>query len=238
MRQVPSYTIIGSGRMAKHFCRYFELLQIPYVQWSRQTDPQKLHLAEAVAAGERVLLLINDIAIEPFILENSCLKNKCLVHCSGSLATQLAYGAHPLFTFSHDLYDLATYQAIPFILEENQKAFTELFPQLKNPHFTIPAELKPFYHAMSVVAGNFTCMLWQEVFQRVENKLHIPKEVLYPYVQQVLANTLQNPSSALTGPLVRKDHTTIAANLKALDNDPLQKLYQAFAEVYQTNRGK
>jgi len=36
---------------------------------------------------------------------------------------------------------------------------------------------------------------------------------------------------------VRNDQATINANLTALQQDPFQKIYQAFVEVYINNRG-
>ncbi len=36
MRQVPNYLIIGSGRIARHFSYYLQLLQLPYRQWSSE----------------------------------------------------------------------------------------------------------------------------------------------------------------------------------------------------------
>ncbi len=237
MRQVPQrvpYAILGAGRLARHFCRYFDLLGIAYLQWSRQQDPHYQQLVQIIAAADRVLILLTDSAIEIFIQENPILKNKLLIHCSGQLVSQLACGAHPLMTFAADLYSVESYQQIPFVIEQEGPTFNELFPGLNNPHFAIPQSAKAFYHALCVMSGNFTCLLWQKFFQELETKLQMPKEVAYPYMQQIFANLQQNSSVALTGPLARGDQTTITKNLNSLESDPFQKIYQAFVEVYQS----
>lgn len=233
MGQVPEYAIIGAGRIAKHFCHYLDLLNIPYRQWSRKADPAYARLEAIVAKCNPVLILITDGSIEAFIKSHPFLQDKILVHFSGSLHTPLAHGAHPLMAFNAEQYPLDLYQKICFITEENSLPFKELLPGLKNPTFAIPHQLKSFYHAMCVISGNFTTMLWQKFFSELETVFKIPRENIYPYLQQICLNLQSNAQLALTGPLVRNDQATMAANLQALTNDPFQKIYHAFVEVYQ-----
>ena len=47
-----------------------------------------------------------------------------------------------------------------------------------------------------------------------------------------LANLLADGRQALTGPFTRGDRATMAANLSALDGDPFQAVYQAFARIH------
>lgn len=232
MRQVPLYTIIGDGRMARHFSHYLQLLGIPFLQWSRRLDPQKNKLSQIIAQSDRILILIKDSVIESFVKENPELENKIRIHFSGALVTPLAYGAHPLMSFSEQLYELEDYQKIPFILEESDKKFSDLFPHLNNPHFYIAANKKARYHAYCVMSGNFTSLLWNSFFKELENNFQLPKEVAFPYMESIFKNLKENPGNALTGPLVRKDQKTIKANLEALIEDPFQKIYQTFVEVY------
>lgn len=232
MRQVPKYAIIGNGKVANHFCYYFRALSFPFYQWSRSLSKPG-SLTQIIQNCDRVLILIKDSAIEGFIQENPILHGKILIHFSGRLFSSLAYGAHPLFTFSHELYDLATYQKIPFILEKEGPSFSELLPGLPNPHYQIPRDLKNLYHSLCVLSGNFSCILWQKFFHELEHTFHLPKSVTHPYMQQIFSNLQKSQGNILTGPLARNDYTTIAANLAALSNDPFQKIYQAFVEVYQ-----
>lgn len=228
MKNQPAYLIVGSGKVAKHFAHYFTLKQIPFNAWSRKSGTTS-ELQTLALQSDVILLLITDSAIDPFIENNSFLKEKKLVHFSGALSTQKAYGAHPLMTFSNSLYDLDTYEKIPFVVDLPSQ-FIRIFPQLKNPNYEIEASKKPLYHALCVLSGNFTVLLWQKAFQAFQNQLALPPQILKPYLEQVSKNIISNPEESLTGPLARRDVLTLRKNLDALKNDPFQKVYKSFIE--------
>lgn len=231
MRQVP-YGIIGDGRVARHFCHHLDLLHIPYLQWSRRADPGANKLANLIQC-QSILLLIKDDAIESFIDQHPILKTTQLIHFSGCLVTANAVGIHPLFTFATELYDLDVYRSIPFFMEKNNKDFATLLPGINNPHYIINPQQKAFYHALCVMSGNFTTLLWQKFFKELETNFNIPHQAALPYLTQITNNLNQQHKTVLTGPLVRGDQKTIQTNLNALNNDPFQKIYQTFVEVYQ-----
>jgi predicted short-subunit dehydrogenase-like oxidoreductase (DUF2520 family) len=232
MRQVPKYLIIGNGRVAWHLKHYLKLLNLPCQNWSRDNNTRD-ELMSFVKDCSHVLLLISDDAIEDFINDNDCLLGaEYLIHCSGSLTLENCFAAHPLMTFGPDLYDKKIYLDMPFILEEGVPDFPVLLPNLPNKSFKIPKNMKPLYHALCVIGGNFTCLLWQKFFSELENKFNLPKEIVYPYLDQVVKNLKNSATNALTGPLARDDKETIEANLKSLAGDPYQKIYQAFVEAY------
>ncbi|HSW71212.1 MAG TPA: DUF2520 domain-containing protein [Gammaproteobacteria bacterium] len=232
MRQVPPYLVIGSGRVARHFQCYLSYLGLPFKLWSRQSSIQDL-----VALSETcspLLLLISDQAIAKFVDTHPFLKKKKLVHFSGCLSLPDIPSAHPLMCFTSEIYTLQTYQAIPFIISESGPDFSELLPGLSNQAYRISEHLRPYYHALCVLGGNFTALLWQKCFKEFENRFQLPRQILHPYLQQAMQNLLSDSEQALTGPLVRHDQTTLEANLQALKNDAFQKVYQAFVEAYQT----
>jgi predicted short-subunit dehydrogenase-like oxidoreductase (DUF2520 family) len=229
--QVPQLGIVGDGRVARHFGHYFNLLGIPVRTWSRRTPAPSP--PDALGRCHAVLLLISDDAIVPFVQSWPTLRKSRLVHCSGVLATPLAEAAHPLMTFGPDLYDLATYRAIPFILDEGRTPLAELLPGLPNPWFTIPAAARPYYHALCVMAGNFSTLLWQKLFDEFEARFGIPASAAHPYAARVAANLLADRGRALTGPLSRHDVRTIAANLEALEGDPFHDVYLAFVRAHE-----
>ena len=120
MRQVPTldaapFGIVGDGRVAHHFHHYLDLLGLSACGWSRRAGAESP--LKALASCPTVLVLIRDAEIVPFIEAWPALKEKRLVHCSGSLVTPAAEAAHPLMTFGHELYSLADYRAIPFVLD-------------------------------------------------------------------------------------------------------------------------
>lgn len=230
-RQTP-YGIVGDGRVARHMAHYLDLLGLQRVVWSR-----RLERNTSVSAGTAleqcgvVLVLISDAAVETFISAHTELRERTFIHCSGSLVTPLARGMHPLSTFATDLYDLETYRTIPFVCEEGMPAFEEVFPALPNPHYTLPSQLKPLYHTLAVMAGNFTTLLWTKLFTTFEERLELPRGIAVPYLRQIAANLEREPVTAATGPIVRGDRQTIQANLAALGTDPYREVYTAFVRA-------
>lgn len=231
MRQVPTtYAVIGNGRMARHIIYYFSQLNISVQHWHRRM-PQ--NLTAVIADVSHVLLLISDSQIDAFIEQHPELLQKCLIHFSGALVSQYAHTAHPLMTFSQQLYPAEFYATIPFILEAEGPSFNELFPQLSNPNFTISRDKKAYYHALCVMANNFTTLLWQKIFSEFSNEFSFPSEVAMPLMQQTVKNLMLSYKDALTGPLVRNDQLTIQKNLQALQHDNYLTIYQAFVDMYQ-----
>jgi predicted short-subunit dehydrogenase-like oxidoreductase (DUF2520 family) len=231
MRQVPRYLLIGNGRVARHFQHYFSLLNVAFETWNRKQTIDSL--TKQAADATHILLLISDKAIDDFIATHLSYTQAKLIHFSGSLLSQYAYGAHPLMSFTETLYDLEHYQKIPFVLDHDAPEFETLLPCLSNPHFSLHKSLKPKYHALCVLSGNFSCLLWQKIFSSFESELHLPHEIAFPFLTQQTNNLLLNHKNALTGPLVRDDYKTIEKNINSLANDPFQEIYKAFVNCYQ-----
>jgi predicted short-subunit dehydrogenase-like oxidoreductase (DUF2520 family) len=238
---MTNYAIVGGGRLARHFSEYFRLLEIPCNCWARDNGSPintfdlpdaELRLRKTVRDADRVLLLVSDKGITALLKQYPFLHARELIHCSGSLSVPGVAGAHPLMTFTDGLYELGTYQKVPFIIETGQ-VFTQLFPGLPNPHFAISAQDKNRYHAMCVIAGNFSQLMWKSISDRFEKQFELPATTLHPYLKQVTENFIQSPESAMTGPLTRNDQQTIDRNSDALADDPLQDLYAAFFRFYQ-----
>jgi len=225
----PTYGLIGRGRVATHMARYLELEAQPFVTWHREMlSPPETVLASA----DTILLAISDDAIQPFIEDHPELRQKRIVHFSGSLVVDGADGLHPLTTFGPELYDLATYRSIPYIEELRGVSFREIFPRLNNPSWPLDPNHKALYHALCVLAGNFTTLLWSKAFDDFEQRLGLPREALQPFLTQTIKNTSTAGRTALTGPLARGDIETVTRDLRALEGDPYALVYRAFAEIF------
>jgi predicted short-subunit dehydrogenase-like oxidoreductase (DUF2520 family) len=201
---------------------------MPFSTWSRKFETSDSDLKQKASAATHILLLISDSAIADFVSAHSFLKEKLLIHFSGALEIPGVVGAHPLMTFGPDFYTLAEYQKIPFVLT-SQHAFAEVLPGLPNRSFKIAVGEKAYYHALCVMSGNFTTLLWQKMREGLTS-LHLPAEIADPYLEQVTKNILATPQLALTGPLARRDHLTMDKNLQALHQrqDPFEQVYRAF----------
>ncbi len=232
MRQVPHPLIVGDGKMATHFGHYLSLLGITYSQWSRKSSSHD-SLKTLLNGSTLTILLISDSALDNFIRANLFLKNKPLVHFSGASSIPDTFSAHPLMTFSENLYDLDFYKKIPFILEAGQSNPLNFLP---NDFYEIPAELKSYYHMLCVLSGNFTCILWQKFFTEFQTKFNFPKQVGELYLKQITQNILHNPTTSLTGPLLRNDAQTLHTHLNVLQNDEFKDIYQAFVTLFENRR--
>lgn len=234
MRQVPflSYLIIGSGRMASHFAHYLSLLNLPYQTWSRRNGTTQ-SLDDALKQASHVIVLIKDSAIADFIHDwQAIYSNKIWVHFSGQLTIPNVIGCHPLMTFTAQLYKLSTYQSIPFILSDTTEHFSDVLPHLPNSAYHIEPHLKTFYHALCVMSGNFTCLVWQKFFAECNQTLRIPSAIAIPYLKQIMLNIIDDPAGCLTGPLVRGDQPTLNAHQRALQEDAFLPIYQAVLQYF------
>jgi predicted short-subunit dehydrogenase-like oxidoreductase (DUF2520 family) len=229
MRKVP-FLIIGSGRLARHWAHYFSELGLDYSTWSRR-DNTSAELYAKTQQARTVILALTDDAIESFVVAHPFLDKSTLCHCSGSRYFADMFGVHPLMSFTTDLYDLITYQTMAFIVDEPVSQFKRLFPELSNRYHAINPENKAFYHALCVMSGNFTTLMWQHVFTQMQSKLDIPVDFITSYLAKITENLRVNPSASATGPLVRGDMATINANLQALAGDPFVGVYQAFVKA-------
>ena len=226
----PTYGIIGRGRVARHMTRYLELEGRPTLSWSRQhsNSPEN-----TLASADFILLAISDDALEKFLREHAGFNNTRTVHFSGSRHIPQITGLHPLMSFGPEHYDLATYRSIPFIEEKGGLPFQEIFPGLSNPSRALDIADKARYHALCVLAGNFSTMLWMKTFTDFENKLNLPVSLLIPYLQRLTANIAASPRRALTGALSRGDLETIRLDLEALRGDPWQEVFSSFVQIFE-----
>lgn len=225
----PTYGLVGRGRLARHMAHYLQLEGQRVDRWNRGSPEP----CQDTLAGCRVILLaISDDALEPFRAANGWLANRTTVHFSGSLTLAGACGLHPLMTFGPELYDLETYRSVPFIEEQGGCRFGDVFPALRNRSWPLDPDLKPRYHALCVLAGNFTTLLWSKAFDEFEQRLGLPRETLLPYLRQTCRNTAASGGRALTGALARGDMETATRDLEALADDPYARVYEAFAGLF------
>lgn len=240
MGQVPgraSLLLIGDGRLAGHLDFYLRAKELPVTRWSRRRDPLRA-LPGLVRRSDRVLLAIRDDALPDFLRAHRRDGDPLWIHFSGSAVVDGAWSAHPLGTFSGPPYPREVYEQIPFIVEREGPPFEELLPGLGNPSAPIPRAAKPLYHALCVAAGNFTQLLWQELFHGFEERLGLPAELALPYLRATAGGLERGLADGrrdvLTGPIARRDRTTVRGNLQALRGAGLGELagvYEAFLDL-------
>ncbi len=239
MGQVPKhsiskYLIVGSGNLANHFTRYFSLMNINHSQIIRQNIDEFENYA---LNAERILILINDDQVEKFVTQHrkGLLQDKIWIHCSGMLSIENAEGAHPLTSFSEELFNLKFYKSVPFITEKGRMIFSQLFPLLPNPSYSIPKEKKELYHTWCSMAGNFTTILWQNFFNYLKDDLLLPSQAAHQFLVSISENLIRS-NDPLTGPLKRGDAKTIERHLSQLKNSPLEDVYKSFIKLFEKGK--
>jgi hypothetical protein len=222
-----SYGIAGNGRASAHLQAYFRLLKVPYKLWHRRSGLTP----EAVLAGcSTVFILIKDSEIAPFIAAHPFLKDKKLVHFSGSLTVEGAAAMHPFMPLAARPLTLAAYRAIPFALEPGV-SLKALVPEFSNPVFTVRREDKPLYHALCAMGANLPVLLWQRTLAGLA-AFGVPRAAAQAYFRASLDNFAADPAAALTGPIARGDSATVAADIRALSPDPFAEIYRSFARTH------
>ncbi len=221
-----SLLLVGQGRLGTHLRVYFEQAKIPFQIWNRKTHDLPT-LKNRASSSTHILLAISDAEIENFYREQiTHLPTKTWVHFSGSIEVPGVHSVHPLMTFGPQLYSLERYVSIPLITTSTKK-LDSLLPGLKNQCFQINVEWKAKYHALCVLSGNFTTILWQKFISEIKNQ-NLDPEIARLYAEQTIKNVFDYPESALTGPLARQDRRIQKMNLDALKDDRFAEVYQAF----------
>ena len=226
--------IIGSGRLARHLIHWFSLEahHSKLLTWDRHQNPHAIH--KYVLQATHVWLAITDSAIVPFYEKYISGHDITAVHFSGALHDERIISAHPMMTFSDQLYEDTFYSQIYFGLTGYSNLSDEILsplPGFKNAFYIVEPESKPLYHALCVVAGNFPQMLWSEV-SNLAAKQKIPQAALNIYIQKITENFLLYGPQALTGPFVRQDILTIDKNIQSLSGTLLEKIYTSFKKVF------
>ena len=220
--------LIGGGRLAQHLKHWHRHLNLSYKlsTWQRAEGFDQLKIL--LEKHDLIWLAIRDSEIVSFY--NSYLQDqaKKVVHFSGSVYDPRLISAHPLMSFSRELYDISTYQDIHFSLTGAERLH-EALPEFPNSFSILKPEEKSLYHALCVMTGNFPQMLWAQTYPQFAG-LRIPEKALDHYIQQVTLNFIRDKEKALTGPLVRGDWTTIEQNKGALTQQPyLLEIYKSFS---------
>lgn len=222
--------LIGQGRLGTHLSAYFEQANIPFKVWNRKNHSAEI-LKDRLSWASHILLAISDLEIENFFRENvPAHRTKTWVHFSGTMEVAGVHSVHPLMTFGPMLYSLERYRSIPLVTTSS-KSLTELIPGLENPFYRIDADFKKKYHALCVLAGNFTTILWQKFIQELKAQ-DLPSELGRVFAEQTVKNVFDYPETSLTGPLARQDRKVQKMNLEALKGDRFAEVYQAFQFAY------
>jgi len=192
--------------------------------------------AIAARGAEVVIIGTPDDLIEPTATsladEGALAEGQTAIHLSGAtslgaLAAPRAAGAevlslHPLQTFPDVDAALARIPgsgiAVTALSEPGYVLGERLARDAGGRSFPLADEAKPIYHAAAVFASNYLVAitaLADELFR--DAGMPEPAELFLPLQRATLDNVAaMGPAAALTGPAVRGDAGTVAANIEAV----------------------
>ena len=249
-----SVIVLGTGNVGTHLINAFleaknvKLLQVygrkkaslKFIE-SKVSSTSKL---EELKEADVYIVAISDDAISDFSIQLK-IKNKLVVHTSGSVAMQaLKTNAHkgvfyPLQTFSKKNH--VDFRNVPICLEAENKYDLVVLEKVasaisKNVYF-IDSNQRKYLHVAAVFTNNFVNHIYKIGFD-ICKKHDIPFETLHPLILETASKVVQNnPNNIQTGPAHRKDKKTIASHLALLSGDE-KNIYNILTESIEKTYGE
>lgn len=248
MKTIKNITVIGTGNVALQFSKLFlkNKFKIDGIYGRSNFSDSQIdnHLytdkvSNISKNSDLYLVAVSDDAyIE--LLKNIPLKNKFIVHTSGSLVSEMLnsfskrWGClYPLQTIKKN--QLIEWDNIPFFIEASNDNDLELltnFCNANNLNYSVKnSNHRNQTHIAAVATNNFIYYLLSTIKEYCDkNKINF--ENLKPLMDQSLKNVLNFPAHQLqTGPAIRKDLKLIEKHIESLksEND-LKEIYQLFSE--------
>lgn len=197
---------------------------------------------EAIPTATDIVLIatpheaVREVAMGLAALGHLRFKKLSVCHASGMLTAEVlsplekqgatVFSFHPLQTFPREF---AVKNIVPRVrgiyygVDGGARGIAkakQLARRLRGTVIVIPPEMRAFYHAACVVAGNhLTTMLWilEQMFAALKTKEKNFYPVFRPIIEATLLNVAESsPTKALTGPIARGGVETVAEHFEAL----------------------
>ena len=208
---------------------------------------------EQMRAADAVMLAVGDDQIEAVcaaLAAAGALDGVLVFHCSGAKSSAvlraaidkgaLAASVHPVRSFADPAEVARDFAGTWCGVEGDSRALALLEPALAAigaRTVAIDPAAKTVYHAASVFASNYLVTVLDAAL-RAYQAAGIPEQVARELARPLATETLENvfrlgPRAALSGPIARGDHATVARQQAALDgwDGATGELYRALAEA-------
>lgn len=185
-------------------------------------------------AADVYLIAVKDDAIETVIKQMPLIKNKMVIHTSGTTSISVLKRK---FKNCGVLWPVQTIQRrsrinfkkIPIVIEASnpptEKALRKLANDLSNSVYLFNSKHRKILHLGAVWVNNFTNHLYV-LAQHLLQKHNLPFELLSPLILSTAKRGMKKPHVAQTGPAERNDKKTMATQLKLLPNKNYRTLYK------------
>jgi len=259
LTNIQNIIFIGAGNVATHLSVALKKAGFTIGQvYSRSVDSaQKLanllnvdfttDLISVKSTADLYVISLSDDATAG-IMEKLNIRNKFLVHTSGSLHMDILadssenYGVfYPLQTFSKQrTTDFAT---VPLCLEANNdvnlEALKAIAHKISGDVRVVNSEQRKAIHLAAVFVCNFPNFMYS-VAEQITGNAALDFDILKPLISETAAKVQQiNPWQAQTGPAFRDDKKTMEEHLRMLEQFPdYAIIYELLSKAIQTNKQK
>ena len=203
----------------------------------------------ALLPADFTMIATADSSIEVFAAElahSGILRPGDIVfHCSGALGSQSlaavqtcgahVASVHPIKSFAEPVSAAASFRGTFCSIEGDPVATNRLmvlFESIGGTLLPLRSEAKPLYHAGLAISANYLVTLLQWGIDTLE-QAGLPPATGLKVLEPMVRNTLDNifalgPAKALTGPIARRDESTVRRHIEALRNwqPELAELYR------------
>jgi predicted short-subunit dehydrogenase-like oxidoreductase (DUF2520 family) len=207
VRELDRISVIGAGRLGTTLARLLEAGE----PLGRGADPTGASLVILAVPDAEIAAAAQAIAPGPLV-----------GHCSGAttlepLAPHEAFSLHPLVPVTRDTASLqGAGCAVAGSTARARSAATALAQRLGMTPATVADADRAAYHAAASMASNFLTTL-EGAAERLAATAGVERGLLVPLVQAAVDNWARlGARDALTGPIARGDHETVARQRDAV----------------------
>lgn len=244
--------VIGAGNVATHLALNLNIQNdVEIIQIISKTNESAQILAKKINCSysndfnkikkaDLYIISTNDDSIE-YVATNEKLKNKFLVHTSGSTEMKILskysdkFGVfYPMQTFKKDVN--VDFKEIPLFIEASNFELLEdlefLAKKISNNVHKIDSNQRMNLHIAAVFINNFTNHLFY-IAEEILKVNSLESNVLKPLIDETLKKLKSNkPLQNQTGPARRKDFKIIEKHLKNLSDikPDFTEIYKAISE--------
>lgn len=251
-------SFIGAGKVGTSFGIYLKQKNINVLGYtSKNIEDSKTasirtkskiysNLKNLVYDSDIIFITTNDDSIglvkDKLIEEaNGYLKNKLVVHMSGSYSSDILktlktygcfiYSMHPLQSFSDIDTSVEKLNTTVFTIEGQEEKIDileEILNKTENKYFKIDTDKKELYHIGACVVSNYLVTLINlglDFFNHIGISETNALDAIIPLIDGTI-NSIKNfgTKDALTGPIARGDISTIETHLSSIKENAPDKL--------------
>ncbi len=190
-------------------------------------------------------LAVADVAI-PIVADQLSFKKTVLIHTAGAVGIESLKDAARDYGVLWPIYSILKnnqpmHREIPCAWETNSpkaaKYLKEIAHGITDILFEAKYEQRKWLHVAAVVSNNFTTHLIA-ICDKICAENNLPFSVLMPIIEQTFDRIKHgDPKTMQTGPAIRKDNSTINAQMNLLEgHSDWQKIYESITHSIQNFR--